>query len=113
MILVISSPSSSTTGFLTWIFLIPVDMFLDCRAFGLKVVASGAARLFVGTRRAANVNPEDDLEAMGAKAKELVEKAAVVYRGRRVREAAVARSEGALEMDGMVETGRRERSRFV
>ena len=30
MILVISSPSSSTTGFLTLIFLI-VDIFLDCR----------------------------------------------------------------------------------
>ena len=46
MILVISSPSSSTTGFLTLIFLI-VDIFLNCRKVypiaGLKVPEDDAA----------------------------------------------------------------------
>ena len=64
MILVISSPSSSTTGFLTLIFLI-VDIFLDCRKIyptaGLKVPEDDAAeakgKVLVNLDRANGILP--------------------------------------------------------
>jgi hypothetical protein len=44
MILVISSPSSSTTGFLTLIFLIAEAMFLACPTFSPGQLVAGAAK---------------------------------------------------------------------
>jgi hypothetical protein len=73
MILVISSPSNSTTGFLTWIFLKP-DIFLICCDFELKEFTSGAAKVLVWVRRAARLSPEVCLEVVGVEAKHLVAK---------------------------------------
>jgi hypothetical protein len=50
MILVISSPSNSTMGFLTWIFLIPVDDAILCCPIWVKLGVF-AVRLFAVVRR--------------------------------------------------------------
>jgi hypothetical protein len=85
IILVISSPSNSTTGFLTLIFLIPVAMFLNC-PLGFKLVAS--AGLWSWVRCAVG-------RAVAGAVKHRVAKAQVWRRGRRWRAAADVRREEA------------------
>ena len=93
MILVISSPSSSTTGFLTLIFLIPAwDAILYCPICVYKLDAAVGA-LFAVVRR--GLENWADFAAVW-EAKQRVAKLQVCRRGSRATEVAARKAAGAV-----------------
>lgn len=94
MILVISSPSNSTTGFLTWIFLKP-DIFLICPTCRLEAKAAAGVKRSSSVRRAVD-SPE--LELVEAKQRVVrVRMECGWRRGRRVSDEAAVRTAGELK----------------
>jgi hypothetical protein len=79
MIRVISSPSSSTTGFFTLIFLMPEDAILRCPIAVFRVFTRAGTKLAVGRRAEAAVVVGARAEK-GWEAKDLVAKPQLVGR---------------------------------
>jgi len=103
---VISSPSSSTTGFFTLIFLIAEDAILRCPIAELSVFATAGAKLAVGRRAEAAVAVGDLAEEVG-EAKHLVAKPQVEVVGLVSRAKRAERS--TEEVTGLMVEVRREK----